>query len=316
MTEPRFCEQCGVRLVPLDIPHVQRPCADCGKTTYVVEPGEGGKGIKVQAGDRFTIPAGWLSLSLDPSKSAGRLFRPGVTWFVTNLMTGNLPKDVAGLDDYLKKCEEQADALLAESEKLKHLDIENEADAPEAIELIEKDRSSLEWWALMVGALESDLRDRMKSEEIPEAILVALRLQACKSMIVYKQSLEEHVWTGYKHTRLIYDLVSAGAQTSAEAEAIQALRSAFAKLDEDVLHAWIESGSEIGPRIGVTQVPEEILRGLAKYHMSLFERRRKEERLDRDQRSSVWANRISAAGVAAVATGTVMGILVKTGVIG
>ena len=44
MTAPRFCQQCGKSLVPLAGPHVQRPCADCGKTVHVAEPGEGGQG--------------------------------------------------------------------------------------------------------------------------------------------------------------------------------------------------------------------------------------------------------------------------------
>jgi hypothetical protein len=39
--EPQHCEQCGRSIAPLDTVHVKRPCAECGKTVYVVEPGEG-----------------------------------------------------------------------------------------------------------------------------------------------------------------------------------------------------------------------------------------------------------------------------------
>ena len=32
-------------------------------------------------------------------------------------------------------------------------------------------------------------------------------------MLVFKESLEDYVWTGYQHTSLNYDIAAAGAQT-------------------------------------------------------------------------------------------------------
>src|SRR5438874_510270 len=98
--QPRFCDQCGRSLLPLDIPHVARACAECGKKVYLVEPGEEG-GIQIRPGDEFTIPAGWLTMSLDPAKARGRFFRHGVTWYVTQQLTGALPAAPADLDRFL-----------------------------------------------------------------------------------------------------------------------------------------------------------------------------------------------------------------------
>jgi hypothetical protein len=85
----RYCDQCALSLIPLAVPHVARTCKTCRKTVHLVEQGEGGVGIKVRQGDSFTIPAGWLTLSLDLRKSPGRFARPGLTWFVQQLLTGD-----------------------------------------------------------------------------------------------------------------------------------------------------------------------------------------------------------------------------------
>ncbi len=309
MNEAKFCDQCGRSIVPLDVPHVERPCADCGKSVYVAEPGEDGRGIRVREGDRFTIPAGWLTMSLDPSKSSGRLFRPGVSWFVTQLMTGDLPSNDEDVDGYLEKLKAAADEILENSERLAHLDLENEVDAEQAIELLKQDRLAIEWWALLVGTFAAALLDDLGNGAPRASVLSAARMQAAHSMLVFKQSLEEQVWAGYKHTQLIYDIASASARTPEDAEKIQALRPLFAKLDEDVLHAWVDSDVDIGPRIGVTGLDEALLKGLAKYHLSLFERRRQEAQLEREQSSRVWSNRIAAAGVGAAIATAVIAIL-------
>jgi hypothetical protein len=274
---------------------------------YVVEPGEGGQGIQIRKGDRFTIPAGWLKISLDPSKSTGRLSRSGVTWLVTNLTTGELPTAASDVEDYLERLKSRCDEVLEGSDKLSHLDPDDERDGDKAFELLKSDRDSIEWWAFVMGsyaaALLNDLRTGGPAGEM---LLHSFRMQAAHSMMVFKQSLEEHVWTGYRHTSIIYEIAAAGAHTPEEAEKIQALRPLFSGLDEDVLHAWVESDIKIGPRINVTNVDEVVLRGLAKYHLSLFERRRREAEFERDRTVKVWANRIAAAVAGATVASVIL----------
>lgn len=311
---PRYCDQCGRSLRPLDVPHVERPCSECGKSVYVAEPGEGG-GIRVREGDKFTIPAGWLTMSLDPAKSRGRFSRHGVSWFVRQLLIGEMPSSASGLDGLLDRYEREADEVLEASPKLAHLDLESESDAEKAIEIVKADSDSTEWWAMWMAMMAADIRERLRRGETADAVLSACRLQAARSMLVFKSNLEEHVWTGYRHTQLIYDIASAGARTSQETEAIRALRPIFLNLPEDVLHTWVESGVEIGPRIGVTQVEEPLLRALAEYHLSLFERRRKKHLLGEEQRSRSWSNRIQGAVAATTIAGAVVGLLKATHVL-
>lgn len=309
VTEPRFCDQCGRSLVPLSTPHVSRACSECGKQVFLAEPGEGGKGIRVSRGDTFRIPAGWLQLSLDPAKSTGRFLRPGVAWFATNLLAGDLPGDTSELVSYLERLKERADQVLEGSDRLSHLDLEDEAEAQQAIELLEKARDTPEWWALMIGTFASEIIDHINGEVTDRTVLYSVRMQAAHSMLVFKESLEDHVWTGYTHTSLIYNIASASARTPEDAERIEAVRPLFLKLPEDVLHAWVEAGVNIGERIGVKDIDDDLLMGLAKFHLSLLDRRRHEAEMARDRSTRVWANRIAAAAVGATITGALIALL-------
>lgn len=316
VSEPRFCEQCGQSFVPLSVPHVSRECEQCGRTIHLAEPGEGGRGIRVRKGDTFTVPGDWLRFSLDPSKGTGRFFRPGVRWYVQRRMMGDLPRNLSDLDAALAKYVEAADSVLENSELLTGFDLEDTRDAEKAVELLEKDHEgSLEWWAMVMGGLAKQLEETLADGDANTVAFWALRLQAVRSMFVFVQDLEEHVWAGYKHAQQIYDVASAAARTPAEAEVIQALRPTFSNLPEDVLHSWVEAGVDIGPRISVSNVEEGLLKALAKYHLSLFERGRAEEELARQRQSDLRRNRIAAAGVGITATTAVVGVLKALGVL-
>jgi hypothetical protein len=191
----RYCEQCGRSLRPLDVPHVERPCAECGRSVYVVERGDGG--IQIRAGDKFTIPAGWLTMSLDPAKSTGRFFRHGVTWYVTQLLTEALPGAKADVDAYLDRCYSQADQVLEASPKLAHLDLDSAAGANAAPEIIE--HGSAEWWATVMGVSVLNIGEARESGSVEDAIVWTARLQAARAMLVYLKQLDEYVWTGYRH---------------------------------------------------------------------------------------------------------------------
>jgi hypothetical protein len=134
-------------------------------------------------------------------------------------------------------------------------------------------------------------------------------------MLVFQRDLEEYVWTGYQHRQLIYGIASAGAQTPAEAEAIKALQPIFEKLTEDVLHAWVDSGVDIGPRIGVSEVDEQLLKALAKYHLALFERRRLDHDRQREHRSRSVAHMIAAASAGAAVASVVFTALQVVGIL-
>jgi hypothetical protein len=116
MNEPRYCERCGRSRVPLDVPHLSHTCVTCGETAYFVRPGDGGQGLKVEAGEQLTIPAGALTISLDPTRSNGRFSPIGVTWFVESLIGGQLAASDNDIRKYLTTLDGEADAAIAESQ--------------------------------------------------------------------------------------------------------------------------------------------------------------------------------------------------------
>ena len=313
---PRYCDLCAKSLVPLTVPHVKRPCDVCGKEVHVAEPGEGGSGVKVRKGDKFVIPQGWLTMSLDPKKASGQFSRNGIAWFVNSLMVPQMPNRAADMVRILQMWEDQADKILDTSEKIEHLDVLNdETDAEKALKIIEKDKHSLEWWAYLVSTLSHHAREQIENGGLPETPFWTMRASSAWAMLVFHRDLEGHIWTGYQHNYLVYDIASATAKTPAEAEVIKTLRPAFENLSEDVLHVWVESDSPIGPRLGVSNVDESLLRSLAKYHLSLFERQRRQGELDRDYRSRAWNHRIQGAGVVGALAVAVVTVLKATGVL-
>jgi hypothetical protein len=315
VSQPRYCDQCARSLVPLDVPHVIRQCESCAKTIHVAEPGESGAGIRVRKGDRFTIPAGWLTVSLDPAKSRGRLARPGISWIVRTVLMDSAPRSVDDLPALLDRWEAEADKALEDSERLQDLDLSDERGGKAAVERFQDQQDTVEWWALMTDGCAQEAKRRLEQDDPGEAALWAVRAATAWSMLVFHRDLEEHVWTGYKHNAAIYGIARASAQTPAEAESIDAVRPIFEGLREDLLHAWVESGVDIGPRIGVTSVDEKLLKALAKFHLSQFERRRKDRQQGRENRARTWTLVLGGFGAGAAVTTASVALLNALGVL-
>ncbi len=110
--------------------------------------------------------------------------------------------------------------------------------------------------------------------------------------IVTEPLFEQTLWRGYLANQVVYEAAAAASQTPAEAESIKQLEPLFRKLDEVTLHTWVESGLQIGPRIGVKRLPEEILAALAKWHLASFQREREQARLAASERRATWELRI------------------------
>ena len=77
------CNNCKhlIDIDDLSSPYVVRTCQTCKRKINLREPGEKGHGIKVEKGDEFKIPKGWLQISANPLKGKGTLTRLGIEWF-------------------------------------------------------------------------------------------------------------------------------------------------------------------------------------------------------------------------------------------
>lgn len=311
----RFCPHCGLSLVPLDRPHVSRDCDECGETVHLVEPGEGGEGIRVRAGDRFTIPSGWMKLSLDPAVG-GKLFRPGVGFLLKKLVFSGGLSDEEDFYEILEHYEETADEILEDSEELEDLDLDTDDGAQEAIERLKKQSDSREWFAILLGAFTSVVRGAIEDEDAARAAWAMRNATAAHSMTVVRESVfEQTLWRGYLANRVVYDAASAASATPGEAEALRELSQVFDRVDEATLHAWIHSGLPVGPRIGVTMVQEELIQALAEWHLSSIERKREDERRAEEDRKFIRNLRVKWASAGASAAGVIVAALKAGGVL-
>jgi hypothetical protein len=192
-----ICYRCGLSLVPLNVPHVARQCERCGQLTHLVEPGEHGQGIQIRAGDRFTIPASWLTISLDQAQSRGILARAGLPWFVKTLYFSGLSTDMACLEPLMEQYENQADGVLKRNSLLGELDIEKQEDADAIITILQAHKDSPEWWSIITGFAISAMKDAIASGDARMAAWAGVLCANARAMLIFHEALEETVWRGY-----------------------------------------------------------------------------------------------------------------------
>lgn len=288
----RYCAQCGRSLIPLDVPHLSAECADCGKTVHFVRTVPDGTGIQVEKGERFTIPAGFIQLSLDPA-SRGKLFRPGLSFLLKQFFIGNYPKEPKDIVPFAKNLDDEADAILKSSERLKGLDLDKEVDAKAAIEKLKEDQESRDWHAMTMGAFSQSVTEAIEKKDALSAAWSGYMLGIVRGLTIVTEPLfEQTLWRGYLANQVVYEAAAAASQTPGEAEAIKKLEPLFRKLDEATLHTWVESKLPIGPRIGVKGLPEEILSALAKWHLASFQREREQAIRNASERRANWELRL------------------------
>lgn len=296
--QERFCSRCGDSLIPLSRPHVARTCAECGKTKHIVEASPGG-GITIRPGDRFTIPAGWLQLSLAPT-SRGKLFRPGLKFLLRQFFYAGEPQNAADIPSLLKRYEDTADQILKNSALLKDFDLDTSEGSEKALEVLGKDNTSREWHAVLLGTFSKITAEAIAANDTVQAVWGMYHAAQAHAMVVTTESVfDQTLWRGYLANQVVYEAAVAAASTPAEAEAIKALEPLFACLEESTLHVWVHSGEPIGPRLGVKSLGEPLLKALAQWHLTLAERRRVDEVRAKDDARFVRELKVKWAGIGA-----------------
>lgn len=214
------CSSCAhlENISDLSTPYVERTCAKCGRKVNLREPGDNGHGIKVEKGDQFKFPEGWLQIAANPLKGTGHLTRHGLGWFAKLIFVEEIKKEIE-ITELLEESRLYADKILEDSELLADLNLESEEDAKEVIARLEKDQASLEWWALLVGTFSAIAKDAIEEQDARKAAWAARALERCRSMCVFKTHLEEVVWMGHSASRLVEVLRKWYANTTNAQEA-------------------------------------------------------------------------------------------------
>jgi hypothetical protein len=197
------CPKCEHVVERPDLPHVIRPCEGCGRPLHIHEPGAHGIGFKIHKGDQVVLPKDWLKLSLNPLKSSGRFSRYGLQWFAEQIHFEELPKKKNDVATEIDRLEARCDQIIASSSFLEGLDLSNPKHCDQIISKLKERQGSVEWWAFLMGTFISFLRDATGKNDVQQAVWAMGCMERCRSMLVFKEHLEEVVWMGQSAKRVV-----------------------------------------------------------------------------------------------------------------
>jgi hypothetical protein len=187
-------------------PHVLRACPNCGDDYPVREPGEHGIGIKINKGDKFVIPAGFIKLSANPLKSSGQLFPSGLDWFAELVFGVDIARKDVREDflPHLEKIQEENEKFFTGSEKLTNLKLDEIGE--EVFQRLGEDPHSAEWWGLMAAASCSAAADAIRIGDAMSAAWDMAVAERFRALALFKEHFHEVVIMGNSARRLI-DLI-------------------------------------------------------------------------------------------------------------
>jgi hypothetical protein len=277
----RFCPHCAASIVPLNVPHLHKQCEQCHRTKYFIRHNEV-SGITTEPGESFTIPAGWIKLSLQPAPN-GRMFRAGLRFLLDRIFT-NYISPLEDFRDNVSRLEQEYDRFLTTTEFGKNLNPQNVDDVKKMFDEFAKDRQSCEWYSLMTAVHAGFIKEHADDEKFKEAAWRGYLLGAFQSAaIVTEPVFEETLWRGYLANEIIAEADNAVAHRSpAEKEALNRLQPLFERLDEVTLDSLVKSGLPVGPRINVKLIDEAVLLAAVRHHANLRERARQKVKEDRE----------------------------------
>ncbi|HNC91765.1 MAG TPA: DUF4263 domain-containing protein [Anaerolineales bacterium] len=197
------CPQCENIVERPDLPHTVRRCEGCGRELRIHEPGAHGIGFNIRKGDQVVIPEGWLKLSLNPLKSSGRFSRYGLQWFAEQIHLEELPKKKNDIAAEIDRLETKCDQILEASDLLAGLDLANPDHTDQIIAKLRERQDSIEWWAFLMGTFISFLRDATEKCDVLQAVWAMGCVERCRSMLLFKEHLEEVVWMGQSAKRVV-----------------------------------------------------------------------------------------------------------------
>lgn len=277
--QERFCSWCGLSLVPLgnDVScYVSKNCTDCGKTIYTPpSPGGNGQGLVINEGESLHVLVEPFSLS--PRRRAFSFSRDGLLLTVKMLLATGEPKSEAELETLLKLYKDKAEFFLKNSSLLDGLDWDNENHADEIHTRLTQDKDRREFFALKMLFLSQMVEQAVTEKNVRQAAWATYHATMAHCFFEMGDfDFEETLWQGHQAHVFLAKVQDASVQTPAQAQAIQKLQPLFERQTEITLHTWVEDEKPIGERIGVSGLPEETLRAMAKYYLNQFERNRQE----------------------------------------
>lgn len=198
------CKACSgfEEIADLSSPYVVRTCKQCGRKINLRDPGENGHGIRIEQGDEFVFPEGWLKIAANPLKGNGHLTKFGLAWFAQLIFVEDI-KTIGDLNSLLDKSEAECDEVLRASSLLAGFDLSDSETAETVFKTLESNQTEPEWWAYLSGTFNAIVRDALTENDAPKAVWAMRAAERCRSMCIFKSHLEEVVWMGHSASRIV-----------------------------------------------------------------------------------------------------------------
>jgi len=206
------CDLCADVVEREDVPHVIRACPGCGREMHIHEPGDHGRGFRIKAGDRPAIPAGWIKISLNPLKSTVQFTRAGLEMAAATFLLEDLHRREDEYLDLASVLESRTDEVVTAFSPVSGLDINNPEEVEQILTIMQNHTSTPEFWALWVGQFLALARGAIDEGNALRSAWATACAERCRSMWVFKDSLEDVVWMGYSAKRIINILGTWDAQ--------------------------------------------------------------------------------------------------------
>ena len=201
------CETCAAieKSVNADHPHVIRKCVDCGCSYKTQMGGKHGYGIKVEKGDQFIIPAGFLNFSANPLKSNSQMSLAGVSWlaellFGIDFVQPVSRQDIVGKLDELSNSNE---AFFINSDMFEGLDLNNSDTEEEVHRRLSANPKTIEWWGYMAAGLARMAKEAVEADDAATAAWASVSSERFRMLAIFRQQFEEAVFMGNSAGRLL-----------------------------------------------------------------------------------------------------------------
>ena len=199
------CDVCisKVDIEDLSTLYIIRTCPKCGREIKLREPGDNGLGIKVEKGDQFIFPQGWLKITANPLKGTGHLTKHGLEWFAKLTFVEDILSKREQFEQVLSNNEHYCSDILMQSKLIRDLDLDNPDHAEQIFQKLNGNQETIEWWAFLFGTFNTIAQEAIRENDAKKATWAMACAERCRSMIVFKENFEDVVWMGHSARRIV-----------------------------------------------------------------------------------------------------------------
>lgn len=186
-----------------DAPYTIKKCKGCGRELKIRDPGEHGIGIKVKEGDKFVIPGSWLKIHVDPLRGTSYFTKQGLEWFAKLIFLDDLPRKYEEIEETISKNESHFINILNQSKLLEGFDLNDSDQHEDIFNIVNENKGSIEWFAYIFGTFNEIAKDAITEGDPLKSAWAMACAERFRSMLVFKEDLEDVVWMGHSAKRLV-----------------------------------------------------------------------------------------------------------------